>query len=219
MILATAALLVSQPTEPAYVASGIPYWVGSKVLQMQTHSVTAKVKGERVQFETTTVLKNMTDKAASGKFVVYQYGLNEESIGAKDINPTVEWDRKPVSGSAAKLNGRAGRGYSITINPSSTHSIHIVYSHPLGRGGMDRRTRIVPYDLSGIPTWLTPLNRLNFSLHWDPSEIFQTMPGWAPSTWQVGEKGAYFQASNLERGTVVEFNFYPNTFETPPIQL
>lgn len=220
LLLAAATVFASRPSEAAYIASGIPYWVGnSKFLQMQSHAVTAKIKGERVFFETTTVLKNVTDKPSVGKFVVFQYGLNEESINAKDILPKVEWDRKSAAGTSAKINGRKGTAFEVTVKPSSTHSIHIIYSHPLGRGGLDRRTRIVTYDLSGIATWLTPLNRLNFSIQWDPVEIFQTIPGWAPAKWQVGEKGAYFQASNLESGNAVEFNFYPNSFETPPFEL
>jgi hypothetical protein len=237
-ILATLAAAQVQgplPEKAAIVYSGIPGIVGPATsdVRMTGHSVTFDLTKSTATVTTLTLFHNDSTKPVA-LWLKFPVNAQNPVLGRGwDIDFKATMDKVPLKLSpwkaeqtftdeAVEISRGVSwtkiiryKGVATTFKPSATHALRVTYTVPMGKSGLDGMQRLIAYETSGALSWKGSVDRLNFSVRYDPSVVFQMIlsePKWG---WQIGTKGGFFKQDNFrpEGDTLVRYIFYPGGYD------
>lgn len=209
------------PTRAVYAYTGLPVFTSDQgAVEVRGHSVTIIVRNGMAEGVSTTEVRNPSDKAAQIRLrlPVRGYALSGD---APMVEVKATWAGRPVQllaahGAPAAAVGSPLPSYwggfvegTATMPPRSTAALKTTFAAPLGKAGLDRKLRVVAYDLSGGQ----PIGLLNVTLRYDEREVFG-LPKIVPAEgWQIGSKGAFLRVPNFTpRDGAAVATFYSGGF-------
>jgi hypothetical protein len=219
-----AALAAQAPVAPALPPNAMLAYTGLPTLQssqgpldVRSHSVTLTVRNGVVEGVSTTEIRNPASAVAN-----VTVRIPERGVSASSARPTVTveatWAGRPlelgigdipVTKGSRSSRWSSDRSATAYMPPRSTAALRITFRVPLGTAGLDRKLRLLAYELGGDQ----PIGQLNLTVRYDEREVFR-LPEIRPvAGWQIGPRGAFLRLQNFRpKGETVVATFYPGGF-------
>jgi hypothetical protein len=219
-LFAAAMVAQASPARAVYAYTGLPTFVSNQgAAEVRTHSVTITVKDGSAEGTSTTEVRNPSDKPATVKVRIPLKGYATQS-DAPMVNATATWGGRALSLLAGPSRPAANPGPlpsfwsgfvegTAYMPPRSTSALKVTFRAPLGTAGLDRKLRVVAYDLSGG----SEIGQLNATIRYDERQVFG-LPKIVPAEgWQIGKQGAFLRIQDFkpQDGAVVA-TFYSGGF-------
>lgn len=231
--LALAAAILGQTISDgaSVIHSGIPASVSASSVRMISHSATAQLGKTSYVHESTSLLKNESDKPVTLAITVPANGQNttwpmlqEYRVSATidnvalNLSKSVKSTEPDEAGKAKKVvygTYQASHKATVTFAAGQSRALRTRFTAPLGRAGLDGLQRMVVYETAGARTWNGSMDQLNYSLQFSPSLVFQVFAALPQSmNWQIGPNGAFIKKTPFvpEEKSLVIFTYYPGGF-------
>lgn len=219
-LLAAATLAQATPARAVYAYTGLPAFESNQgAVEVRSHSVTILLHNGLADGTSTTEVRNPSDKPATVKIRIPLKGYATAG-DAPMVSATATWSGRELpllAGSAPRAANPSNlpsfwSGFvegTASMPPRSTSALKIAFKAPLGTSGLDRKLKVVAYDLSGGQ----PIGLLNATLRYDERQVFG-LPKLVPNEgWQIGARGAFLRIPSFtpKDGPVVA-TFYPGDF-------
>lgn len=234
MIATLATLLVAQtiPASAQVVYPGMPESPATTPVAMVTHSVTYTLSKDQVTLESTTGLKNTSNRAVTldlalpirGRQVNWAQGqamrqsatVNGVAVALRPgpIARTEPSEAEKAKGVWAKTYERLDRT-AVTFKAGETKSLRVKFSAPIGRAGLDGVQRMVVYDTAGGDNWSGPVGQFNYAIKYTSDIVLGVYAALPEQGWQIGHTGAFRRAIGFTpaENSVLIFTYYPGGFD------
>lgn len=234
MITALASLLIAQtiPASAQVIYPGIPESPNDTPVSIPTHSAVYMLEKDRIVFESTTGLKNTSNKAVTldlvlpvrGKQVLWAQseGMRQSatingspvSLRIGQIERTEPDAKEKAKGIWSKTYARLDR-VSVSFKAGETKSLKVRFVAPIGKAGLDAVQRMVVYDTAGGDNWNGAIGQFNYAIKYPAELVLGVYAALPEGGWQIGETGAFRKSTNFlppQRSALI-FTFYPGGFD------
>jgi hypothetical protein len=207
------------PRNATLAYTGLPTFASDQgALDVRSQSVTLTVRGGVVEGVSTTEIRNPASAVANVKVTIPEWGYATTKVGSGVVSEAT-WAGRPLDlqigrttvthSSAPPRRWSSSRSATAYMPPRSTAALRITFRVPLGTAGLDRKLRVLAYELGGDQ----PIGQLNLTVRYDEREVFR-LPEIRPAAgWQVGARGAFLRLQNFRpKGETVVATFYPGGF-------
>lgn len=234
MITTLATLLVAQtiPASAQVIYPGIPESPAATPVAMVTHSVTYTLEKDRVTLESTTGLKNTSNKPATLDLVLpvrgrqVNWAQSEAMRQSATINGapvtlrvgpverTLPSDAEKAKGVWAKTYARLDR-VAVPFKAGETKSLKVKFIAPIGRAGLDGVQRMVVYDTAGGDNWNGAVGQFNYAIKYPADLVLGVYAALPEGGWQIGQTGAFRRHLQFvpAQNSAFIFTYYPGGFD------
>lgn len=234
MITTIATLLIAQtiPASAQVIYPGIPETPHDTPIAMPTHSATYTLEKDRVIFESTTGLKNTSNKPVILNLVLPVRGKQVNWAQSEGMRQSASVNGSPISlhvgtlarskpdereiakGIWAKTFLRQDRAL-ISFRAGETKSLRVRFVAPIGRAGLDAVQRMVVYDTAGADNWNGPIGQFNYAIKYPADLVLGVYAALPEQDWKIGETGAFRRHVGFlpAQNSAFIFTFYPGGFD------
>lgn len=230
--LATLVLAQTIPASAQVLYPGIPETPRETSVAMLTHSVTYHLEKERVIMESTTGLKNTSNRAVSLELILPVRGkqvnwaqtqgmrhsamVNNRQVSLRvgTIDRTEPNEKERAKGVWAKTFARLDRT-TVEFRAGETKSLKVRFVAPIGRAGLDAVQRMVVYDTAGGDNWNGAIGQFNYAIKYPADLVLGVYAALPEQGWQIGTTGAFRRSVNFTpaQNSVLIFTYYPGGFD------
>ncbi len=234
MIATLAALVVAQtiPASAQVIYPGIPESPMATQVTMVTHSVTYTLEKDRVTMESTTGLKNTSNRPVSIDLVLPVRGRHVNWAQSQGMRQSATINGTPVAlrlgpiertepSKADKAKGVWAMHFArldrttVNFKAGETKSLKVKFTAPIGRAGLDGVQRMVVYDTAGGDNWNGPVGQFNYAIKYTSDLVLGVYAALPEQGWQIGQTGAFRRIVNFTpaENSVLIFTYYPGGFD------